>query len=89
MNGIIFYIFIALLGLVNPLFTALGITGLLGSIHSSLQSIMSSATISWFQNNLAIVYYFFPKDILWTLLGVTFVLLALRLGLAIWHAIKW
>ena len=89
MSGFFFYGVICLLSLINPLCAVIGLPDLISSTHSTITSFFSSSAYTWFQDNLAVLYWFFPKHALYTMIGATVVLLGLRVALAIWKAVKW
>ena len=89
MSGFFFYAVICLLSLINPLCAVMGLPDLINSTHSYISSFFSSSAYTWFTENLAVLYWFFPKNALYVLIGVTIAILLLRIVLSIWKAVKW
>ena len=89
MSGFLYSALIALIGLLNPIFIALNVPQFFTWFHSSYSQIMTADVINYLKDTMSIIYYFFPKSVIATLLGCSAVILAIRIGLSIWQAIKW
>lgn len=89
MLGIVFYVMVALLGLLDPFFVSLGIVKGLQDLHNSVNTILTTPVKQWLMDNMSILYWFIPKNFLWPIIVASFIMLALRIGLSIWHTVKW
>lgn len=89
MSGFLYSAIIALIGLINPIFIALNVPQFFTWFHQSYSQIMTSDVVAYLQNTMSIIFYFFPKPVIITLLSCSGVILAIRIGLSIWQVIKW